>query len=404
MKKLEMLVGLDIGNGYTKGKAVIGKEIYMIDLPSTCAFTVTDNLPKEINNENLDDFVNKMDVNMVSKAIKEVDNGRFYLGRRAITSGASQMEFDIESIEPKSDSSLSSILILGSIAGTALEDLYKRTKKLDDIDLTVTMSVALPIEDYMNHKDEYRNKFMSSKHIVIVNDFEKPITINITFDDIVVLAEGAAAQYAITDLGEKFLDLALKQMKEEDNSLDGYTGKMLAKAMNTIGVDVGEGTVNFPVFVNGNISIENSSSIKKGYGTVLQEVVKELRNTNYSFASRKDLADFMLKNNLTPAQMFVKKEAQRRIANHARILVREIMKEYNKIFRESGVRTEVIYVYGGGANSIKDFLYEELKNASKLDEHFGLPVVYIDSTVSRNLNRNGLFKVANLKHDLNLKK
>lgn len=404
MKNLEMLVGLDIGNGYTKGKGKIGNKEYMIDLPSVAAFTITENLPKEINDKNLEDFVNKMDININSKSIREVDNGRLYLGTRAITSGASNMEFDIESIEPKSNSSLSSILILGSIAGTVIEHLYNTSKKLDDVTVNVTMGVALPIEDYMEHKDGYRNKFMEDKHVVVIHNFDKDIYVNIIFDDVVVLAEGAAAQYAITNLGEQFLDLALKQMQKEDKYIEGYTGKMLAQAMNTIGVDVGEGTVNFPVFVNGNISIENSSSIKKGYGTVLQEVVKELRNTNYSFGSRKDLADFMLKTNLTPAQKFIWNECKRRIDNHARMLVREILKEYNKIFRESGVRTEVIYVYGGGANSIKEILYDELKNASKLDESLGLPVVYIDSKVSRNLNRNGLFNVSVMKSEINKKK
>ena len=171
-------------------------------------------------------------------------------------------------------------------------------------------------------------------------------------------------------------------------------------AKNTIGIDIGEGTTNFPVFRDGHISIESSSSIKKGYGTVLTNVVSQLRNTNYAFESRKALADFMLEDTLMPAQVHVRRQAQRQIDKQVQIYARDVMKEFTNIFRKVGVRTDVIYVYGGGANQVRDVLYPMLIEASRFDGEQGLPVIYLDSAYSRDLNRNGLFEAAKLTHDL----
>ena len=176
---------------------------------------------------------------------------------------------------------------------------------------------------------------------------------------------------------------------------ENYTGEILSCAENTIGVDIGEGTVNFPVFINGKVAIESSSSINKGYGSVLTNVVSELRNTPYAFESRKDLADFMLKENLMPAQQKIKAQVQVYIDRQVNIFVRDVMKEFSNIFRKVGLRTDIVYVYGGGANAIKDYLYPSLIDACRLDENNSLPVIYLDSSYSRDLNRNGLFDVIN---------
>ena len=55
-----------------------------------------------------------------------------------------------------------------------------------------------------------------------------------------------------------------------------------------------------------------------------------------------------------------------------------------------------MYVYGGGADAIRESLWPRLVEASKLDrdDDIYIPVMYLSSEVSRTLNRDGLFKVA----------
>lgn len=395
---MKCIAGLDIGNGYVKGKVSIdGAKPVLVDLPSTVSYISGQDLDRMPTDGYMNDFVNKLDATFISKGIKALDEGRVLLGKRAIHSGGSQVEFNIDNHEPKSQDSLSTMLVLGSIAAICLEDLYKSGKNLfeDTIKIAVGLGIALPIEDYMTYKDQYVETLMDTSHHVHVHNFEKPITVEITFDDVQVLAEGAAGQYAISNLGAPFLQMALDMAKENGFSIDeGYTGEILTRAQNTIGIDVGEGTTNFPVFQNGDIAIEVSSSINKGYGTVLSNVVAELRNTPFAFESRKDLADFLLEDDLMPNQVRLKAKVMTYVEKEINIFVRDVIKEYTNIFRKVGIRTDVVYVYGGGANSVQEYLYPMLNRASVLDDNMSVPVIYLDSNYSRDLNRNGLYEAA----------
>ena len=397
---MKIIAGLDIGNGYVKGKIKIDDEKLMIvDLPSTVSYISGQDLDRMPTSSYMTDFVNKLDATFISQGIKAKDEGRILLGKRAIYSGGSQVEFNIDNHMPKSQDSLSTMLILGTLSGVVIEHIYQKNGDLfnEPIKLNVNLGIALPIEDYLNYKDQYKQTLLNTSHYVHVHNFDKPITVEIVFDDVQVLAEGAAGQYAITNLGAEFLQMALNIARERGLMIDdAYTGEMLAKAKNTIGIDIGEGTVNFPVFQNGEIAIEVSSSINKGYGTVLSNVVAQLRNTPFAFESRKDLADFLIKDDLMPNQIKLKEKVMVYVEKEINIFVRDIIKEYSNIFRKVGIRTDVIYVYGGGANSVEKQLYVPLNEASVLDNNMSVPIIYLDSRYSRDLNRNGLFEAARL--------
>ena len=397
---IKMSAGLDIGNGYVKGKVTTnGKEAVFIDAPSTVSYHTGAELPRQAHDRDFEDFINQMDATVISKGIKPVDEGRVYFGRRAIESGGSQVEFNIDNPEPKSQDSLSATLILGSIASLALTDYWKANRRLpkDTLDVSVGVGLALPIEDYLTYRDQYEAMLMGSTHHVHIHNFEDPVVVQIAFEDVKVLAEGAAGQYAITSLGADFLQMALDDTRRNGIEIDeAYTGRMLSRAENTIGIDIGDGTTNFPVFTNANVAIETSSSIPKGFGVVLTNVVTELRNTAHSFESRKDLADFLVKENLKPNQERIMQRVRVHLDKQIKIFVRDVIKEYANIFRKVGIRTDVIYVYGGGANAVKNYLHPMLVASSEIDDGYSLPIIYLDSDYSRDLNRNGLFEIARL--------
>ncbi len=158
----------------------------------------------------------------------------------------------------------------------------------------------------------------------------------------------------ILDRSRQDIDKMIAQAKTSgqtpafENIDPGYTGEMLAEARNTISVDVGEGTVNFPVFRdvggNGMISIESSASINSGYGTALQRVCDKLANSDIAFESRKSLADFMLHEPKTPAAKRMHEAVRRVLDPEIQVLCGDILRRYTQIFSQVGIRTDVIYV------------------------------------------------------------
>lgn len=392
---MQIVAGIDVGNGYVKAEGSIdGGEKLFIDSPSCVSYTLGSDIPAQADQEYIDNLMDNLDVSFSSRAITGADAGRVFVGKRAILSGDSLREFNLEDHQPKSRDALSVMLVLSALTAMAI----RQTKQFSGtLNVNATIALALPIEDYVAHRLDFREILVNDVHHVHVHNFEKQLDVVISFDDVVVLAEGAAAQFAIASLGEQFLQLALEDARNSGQSVDkAYTGKILSKVPNTISVDIGEGTVNLPVFQNRKVNIEASRSLPKGYGTVLESVVRALRNTSSSFDSRKDLADFLLEDSKLPARKKMRAVVEKVLNEQVRIFTRDIMHEFTEVFGRVGKRSDVIYVYGGGAQGVVEALRPQLYEAAKLAEGAYVPVIYLDASYSRDLNRKGLFQAATL--------
>ena len=120
-KTISLLAGLDIGNGYVKAKINGGEAI---DLPSVVAcVTSTHDIKAEDVKAVVDDIFNHMDASFDSPLIETPGSRRFF-GRRGITAGMSIQEFDVFSHVSKANNDLSGILVLGTLAGYALQQYY----------------------------------------------------------------------------------------------------------------------------------------------------------------------------------------------------------------------------------------------------------------------------------------
>lgn len=398
---IRVICGLDIGNGYVKGKAAIdGRAPVMVDLPSSVAYTAGTSIPHEPSDDYIARLDNELDATVCSRAVAGMDAGRVLFGQRGLRQGGSQREFNIENHVPKCQDALSTILVLGSLASVAVRDFWEREHKLPEggIDLSCVLGIALPIEDFMEWKDVYASTLTSDDHQVTVHNFDHDITVRVHFERVLPMAEGAAAQYAITGLGAAFLDLALEDARAHGANIDAaYTGEVLASVTNTIGIDVGEGTVNFPVFMAGDVSVESSRSINVGFGTVLTEVVQACRNTpGLAFDSRKALGDFLLDDSPMPAKVKKRARLSHYVDEQVRLFVRDVMKEFSNIWRRVGANVDAVYIYGGGATAVADALYPAVLAEVADDAGESIPVICLDSSYSRDLNRTGLFELARL--------
>ena len=175
---------------------------------------------------------------------------------------------------------------------------------------------------------------------------------------------------------------------------------MLANATYSIAVDLGDGTTNFPVITNGMVNVEVSSSINRGYGSVLDGALADLANTAASFETRRDLSDFVRDplNRVMPAQKATYELANRTIEAHKEVYVRNIRTAFTDIFKKVGQRTQVIYVYGGGATPMREKLEPVLIQETKVGNGENIPILWMQKydnyDYGRDLNRNGLYLAA----------
>lgn len=397
---MNMIAGLDIGNGYVKGYASTdGQDPTGIDFLSGVAIQTNDHEIKTRLQDAepvIDDIFNMMAASFDTPSIESRTLRLF--GERAISSGKSVDEFDVSSPITKARQDLSVVLALGSIAGKALQDYYREYKNLPFegvLRVNARIAIALPISEYRDYRKEYAARFKDVVHMVSIHNFEMPVRIEIHVDDVVVMAEGASAQYAITDKGLPLMESMLADLRAHGEPFEGITASDVLAARSTLGVDIGEGTVNFPVFQDGRFNADASATFPQGYGTVLEGALERLRRKGIPFTSRKELASYLL---MPPTNMLRKRYdyVASIVDEELEGFAIQVEAEFRKILSKIGAFTEVIYVYGGGANAAKKQLYPRLIRVGKSmsPDNEGYPILYLDSRYSRHLNREGLYSIA----------
>lgn len=405
-----LIGGIDVGNGYVKG--VIRGEVRegggvrevldTVDLASAVVSTsrTTPKVPEpddqahEIVVE--EDFFNHLAASFTTPLVGHADLRIF--GRAALsTPGSRFTQFEVRAARSKADQELSAVLVLGVFAAKALRDHVREHGALptQELQVHVRAGLALPIAEYVQRRVAYAAQFLGDVHLVTIKNFTTPVTVRIVVEDVQVLPEGASAQFAIADKGEPLARALLEDLAgdspEEAERLSQVTPEMLVGVRNTIGVDVGEGTVNFPVFTDGVFNPEASTTFPQGYGTALTEALARMHTSgdkNLLFAHRKALADFLQ----SEPSVFTQDrfdQALEYVETEAQYLCQEIAVRLEDVLAEVGGTTEVIYVYGGGAGPIKHLLRPVLQRAAGT-----IPVLYLDASYSRHLNREGLYLAA----------
>lgn len=411
-KIVEVIGGIDVGNGYVKGRLkTANMDATAIDIPSAVSVMpdVAALKPSESEIPSLvNEIYNEMDmVVSASPVLGAVETKHLFVGRRAVGSRITPRMFDIASARSKAEDKLNVWLLLACVCGKALQDVYVTEGGFprEFVDVHAKIAVALPIREYKTSGKAFKDAMMSSVHTVQICNFEEPVVMQVTFDNIAVVPEGFAAQYAITQGGGVNLMSSLIQYGRavmdtmpddirKDNLIYSVTPEMVLAARNTIGIDIGEGTVNFPVFRDGKPNTDISTNIPMGYGMVLENAREELESVGHNFSDRKALSEY-LNHEPTPLNMRKYGVVQEYVKKHMDVLVSNILSAFTRTLRASGAQTEVVYVYGGGATPLRDMLYKALLDEMSKNKQEDCLVLYMDSSWSRTLNREGLYIVGN---------
>jgi plasmid segregation protein ParM len=407
LNTMSLLGGIDVGNGYVKGLVrgertdKTGKPIIdTIDLPSgVTRVTRPNSLPKEDAEAEAvcgEDFYNALDVSFSSPMVGNAY--RHIFGKRALTANGAFDEFNVIGRRSKAEQELSKVLILGVFAAKALRDYVAVAKTLPVAELVVDarVAVALPIDEYMRHRTSYSAEFMNGTHLVTVHNFETPVVVRITFRDVVVMAEGASAQWAITEKGVPLMKAMLADVRSRGLALEGITAEDVLAARNTVGIDIGEGTVNFPVFTNGKFNADASVTFGEGYGTVLTRALESMDAEGFhtGFTSRKQLAEF-LQREPSPLKYHFYNKVRAYVDREIEFFARAVSDQFGRVLSVVGATTEVVFVFGGGSGPVKDALYPLLlQKVTEMNTEDAMPVLYLDASYSRSLNREGLYSIA----------
>lgn len=414
------VAGLDIGNGYVKGviERADGTSVDEIDAPSVAA-TITSpaNAPDHDSlasseTSNPAHWYNRIDASFASSLVP--DTYRRLLGKRALSGKVSDNldEFELVGNKSKAQQDLSKVLVLGLLAGKAVRDYVRDYGELPSPDSAVSsltvravVALALPINEYDRHRHLYMTGFTGAAgvgartlvHQVRLNNFETPVTVSIVFESVIVLPEGASAQFAINHHGKPLMEAMLADATDNGVELpEGVGAEDLLAATETIGIDVGEGTVNFPVFTEGGFNSDASRTMKGGYGTVLENALSSMteQGVDHTYTGRKQLASF-LQGAASKLKARERARTEQYVAEQSMFFSERVAVDLSKVLSAVGSLTEVIYVYGGGSGALRESLYPEL--VAKVTEMGGenaAPVLYLDAAYSRGLNREGLIIAA----------
>lgn len=389
-------VAADIGNGYLK--AIINDRI--VDEPAHAVKRYNTGFEKPLPTSPISStfrasVYDYMDLVIASPLV--LDTVRRIYGESAKTSGAPLEEFDVFSPQSKADVDLFGVLLLGGIVADTLSTFWSENDTFpeDTFKVNVDLSTALPIMEFVKNEASLINKILNngSAHHVTMLNFEKPISFEIAFKTAIVMNEGEAAQRRIQTANETFKDYLITDARSRfvNGELDDISGDDLVTLGNTLSIDIGEGTIDFAVFSNGQFNQKASKSVNHGYGLVLENALEVLRSENYTYTSRKEISEFLTSE---PSKLAKVKW------NHVKSIVDaeaskfsdEIVSDTSRIYTTVGSFVEAIFVSGGGASPLEPWLFKKLKD---LIASYGVeqlvPIVYLDSSYSRFLNATGLY-------------
>jgi hypothetical protein len=234
-------------------------------------------------------------------------------------------------------------------------------------------------------------------HKVTIHTFYQDVIVNIIFDNVQVFAEGGAATFAIRRGGEAMV----KDLIEDANLSSGQNIALDAKTVANIkaimGIDIGEGTTNFTFYdESGHFNAEASDSIQNGYGVVLDDSLEDLHRAGHNFNSRKDLQTFLNSEETRAARPDKVKAVQDIVDDAIEDFSLEIVNKFKDQIKKHSAHINAIYVYGGGATTMKHCLFPAL--VKKLRQANGgldaQPILYFSNPQARYLNRDGLLLAA----------
>lgn len=395
---MTMKLANDLGNSVVK--ATFGDN-YGIEFPSVIAVQQPQNIGAPVTfddeqqqTEYMNHFMDHLDASISSSAVKL--QGRFFVGPAAVESQLPLSSFDLNDFGGKADDDLSLILTLSMIAGKrVMEAVVKGEDLAETLNVKVKMATALPIAEGKRQgvREAYQKRYLDQSHTVIFHNFKNPITVKVTFEQVFVALEGEVAQFYIKYAPEKLLKVMMKDLQQNyPDVAEIVTMDDIKAVQNALGVDIGGKTVDIASVVNGQVNTVASSSMWRGYATVLQNAIEVLQSQQMNFDNPVQLNDF-LSRQVSPFAQGHQERVRKIVYEQLEPFADQIVEEVSKDLRQAGARPELFFVYGGGSipmglqSNLRAKLVEKIRHFNGGDD---IPVIWIDQEFAQGMNLRGL--------------
>ena len=253
MKKFEIKLKVGADNGNSEQDIIInGTQLQQAD--------VYGRVVGKLNLEDLDQekFMNDLENNLVIGIVgsRYVNSGEFYVGNYTLRGRASVRNTEVGADNNKTNSEVVYLNVIGQIAAYAVKKAYKGDKTVNDVEVTVDMTTALPITQYDKREAErFAEKFMDGEHRLTVKTPEKDYFVNIKFNFVKVIPEGVTTTFAIAGGAEEIFKTYNKKVKE--NLTKNTKDSLYLEELNTpyfakqqrriLHISIGESTTEYPI-------------------------------------------------------------------------------------------------------------------------------------------------------------
>lgn len=339
--------GADAGNNGLKlwikdREPVLISTVYSLYMGETTELMDMEDIPD-------DELLANIDVTINSKALS-FNRQRYIIGEKVLNDNLSGIE-----LEKKSDKSKDEIPVLVTLAGLAVEAI-KNNYYEDSIEVTYDLSVALPVSS-ITQESAKRNseRFMGTHEVIFHHPSGRDVTVTIRIDFCKCLPEGAAAAWGVVydengKLTERKIEVGDNIMKVD------FHNKTL------LHFDIGAGTSEIVVTEGVKYNPKLSEGLNYGVKPTINEIIK-IWNRNNPRKSIDSMAEFneIYFDTEHPRHNELVSVSKTGMLQLAQQISSSIINKIDDLKDDP-----YVFIYGGGAAILKDYLQQILKQKDRM--------------------------------------
>lgn len=349
----KFVAAFDCGNSRTKsiittesGTSIQGIQQTVISFLFKLPIIESENLDKAVAN-----LADNLIVRITSRAIKQP--GMYAFGTKSDSVVGFIRNLNIN-VNHKHSDDIPVIATLATLASTAVQSEYAKSKKLpDEIELDVKYSTALPAREYSKENAKsLAERYTKETHTVDVFVTEDPIHVRINFTEAKVTQEGNPAVFVLIETTDEYFFEKFNMRYDL-----AYTNKDF-KNMKILHVDIGDGTVEYIYTVNG-VPISNlCRGEKRGVGHAAEKAQSLFLDTiqQQLELNRQQFMKYVLDKDhrFNTDAKYAMNQAD---FMQSQLILEDIQNIYSNVLRGD---VDLITVSGGGACEFKEQLEEPL--------------------------------------------
>ena len=393
MKKFEIKLKVGADNGNSEQDIIInGTQLQQAD--------VYGRVVGKLNLEDLDQekFMNDLENNLVIGIVgsRYVNSGEFYVGNYTLRGRASVRNTEVGADNNKTNSEVVYLNVIGQIAAYAVKKAYKGDKTVNDVEVTVDMTTALPTTQYDKREAErFAEKFMDGEHRLTVKTPEKDYFVNIKFNFVKVIPEGVTTTFAIAGGAEEIFKTYNKKVKE--NLTKNTKDSLYLEELNTpyfakqqrriLHISIGESTTEYPITDGLAFDPNFVQGSNNGNGHAIKKALPLFNNEFRCNYSRQQFSD-VVKNPNHKFNQDTINYLMGPLEDEAEEIYRNAVDELERANNE----VDVIMIYGGGSILMREFLEPRLEEVAR---RIRSKILYIDKEHAVTLESKGLYNFTN---------